>query len=123
MGDGEDDDDQPRQRERQRQQSRSRERVHPHVPVPQESQIQPMRTQNLMMRYQMRILPLLIPHHQLNHHSQLNRGIAREGQKDSDHVSEDIHVHPHMLANNNNLLYLLQKYSRIRQLRPKMKIQ
>ena len=39
-------------------------------------------------------------------------------------MSEYIHVHSRMLDNNNNnLLYRLQEYSRIGQLRAKMKIQ
>ena len=78
--------------------------------------------QNLMMKYQMRILRLLVPHHhQLDYHHQLNKGIVPEGSKDLGHVSEYIHVHPRMLVNNNILLYhLLQEYSRIRQLRAKI---
>ena len=60
--------------------------------------------QDQMMRYQMRILRLMIPyHHQLDHYHQLNRGIAPEEPKDLDHVSEFFHVHPRMLANNNSL--------------------
>ena len=65
--------------------------------------------QNLMMIYQVRILQSLIPHHhQLDHYRHLNKGIAPEEPKDLDHVSESIHVHPRMLASNNNLLCLLQ---------------
>ena len=81
--------------------------------------------QNLMMKYQMRILRLSIPrHHQLDHHHQLNKGIAPEDPKDLDHVCEYIHVHLHKLVNNNSLLYLLlQEYSRIKQFRAKMNIQ
>ena len=81
--------------------------------------------QNLMMKYQMRIFRLLIPHHhQLDHNHRLNKGIAPEDTKDLDHVGEKIHVHPRKLVNNNSLLYLLlREYSRIRQLRVKMKIQ
>ena len=81
-------------------------------------------TNGQMMRYQMRILRLLIPyHHQLDHCHQLNRGISPEEPKDLDHVSEYTHVHPRMLANNNSLLYLFHReYSRIWFLRVKMKI-
>ena len=62
--------------------------------------------QNLMLRYQTRILRLLIPHrHQPDHYHQLNKGIAPEGPKDLDHVTEFIHVHPHVLVHNNSLLY------------------
>ena len=75
--------------------------------------------QNQMMRCQMRILRLLIPHHH-----QLNKGIAPEDRKDPDHVSEYIHVHPQEVVNSNSLLYLLlREYSRIRQLRVMIKIQ
>ena len=75
--------------------------------------------QNQMMRYQTWILRLLIP----NRH-QLYRRIAPEEPKDLDHVTEYIHVHPHVRVHNNSLLYfLLQKYSRIRQLRKMMQIQ
>ena len=71
--------------------------------------------QNQMMRYHMRILRSLIPHrHQLDHHHQLNKGIAPEDPKYLDQVSEYIHVHPRMLVNSNSLLYLLlQGYCRI----------
>ena len=76
--------------------------------------------QNLTMRYQMRTLRSLIPHQH-----QLNRRIAPEEPKDLDHVSEYINVHLHVPVNSNSLLYLLllQEYSRIRELRVKMKIQ
>ena len=61
-----------------------------------------------MMRDQMRILRVLIPHHhQLDHHHQLNKGIAPEDPSDLGHASEYIHVHIRMLVNNNSLLYLL----------------
>ena len=61
-------------------------------------------------------------HHQLDHHHQLNKGIAPEELKDPDHVRECIHVHPRFLFGNSNVLYLYV-FSRIRQLRAKMKIQ
>ena len=68
------------------------------------------------MRYQMRISRLRISHHhQLDYHHQLNKGIAPEDSKDLGHVSDHIHVHHRMLV--------IQEFSRIRQLRAKMKIQ
>ena len=98
MSDDEDDVDQPPQGERQRQRSRSRERVYHHEKVLQEPQIQHTVLQNLVVRYQMRILRLSIPHHH-----QLSRGIAPEDPKDPGHVSEYIHVHPRMLVNKQKL--------------------
>ena len=90
MSDGEDDDDQPPQEERQRQRSGSRERVRPHATSAASNHKFDLRLlQNLMMRCQMRVLRLLIPHHhQLDHNHQLNRGVASENPKDRDHVSE-----------------------------------
>ena len=85
----------------------------------------PFLLQNQMIRYQMRILRLLIPHHhQRDHNHQLNMGFAPEEPKDPDHVSEYIHGHPNMPVNSNSLLYLLlREYSSIRHLRVMMKIQ
>ena len=75
--------------------------------------------QNQMMGNELRIFQLLIPHHH-----QLNKGIAPKDPRDLDHVSEFFHVHPHMLVDDNSLLYLLlREYSRIRQPIVKMKIQ
>ena len=55
-----------------------------------------------MMKYQMKILRLLIPHHhQLGHHHQLNREVVPEDPQDLGHASEYIHVHSRMLVNNN----------------------
>ena len=48
--------------------------------------------QNQMMKYQMRILRLLIPHHhQLGHHNQLNREVVPEDPKDRSRSRERIH--------------------------------
>ena len=72
----------------------SRERVHPHA------QLQPMVTpESDDENTRMRISKLLTPYlHQLDHHNQLNRGIAPEDTKDLDRVSEYLHIHPRMQA-------------------------
>ena len=116
MIDGQDNDDQPPQGERERQRSRSSERVYPHVPVPQEPKIQPMVTPESDEETPVEDFTIVDPHHhQLDQNHQLNKGIAPEEPTDLDHVSENILVHPRMLANN-SLLHLLQQNSRIRQL-------
>ena len=72
----------------------------------------------------MRILRLLIPHHHLVYHYQLNKRMVPEDWKDVGHVNDCIHVHPRMLVNNNSRLYLLLlEYSSIKQFRAKKKIQ
>ena len=83
----------------------------------------PWLLQNMMM-YQMRTLQQLIPHHhQLDHHHQLNREVAPEEMKDLDRVSENLHIHPRMLASSNILLYLPPEFRTPRQLWAEMKIQ
>ena len=79
--------------------------------------------QNLMMRYQMKIFRLSLPHHhQPDHHLQLERR-NRSRRFERSRPTEYIHVHLRMLVNNKSLLYLLQEYTGIRQLRAKMKVQ
>ena len=125
MSDGEDDDDQPPQGERQRQRSRSRERLFPHEQVPQEPQIQTMVSQESDDEISDEDFTIFNP-------SSTSAGLppsieqrnrSRRSEKFQGHASEYIQVHPRMLVNNNSLLYLLQEFSRIRQLRVKMKIQ
>ena len=118
MSDGEDDDDQPPQRERQRERSRSREREHPHVHVPQEPAIQSMVTQELDDEFPDEDFtnvdsspPSAGP---LSSAEQGNR--SRRAER----VRSRERVHP---ASSNNLLCLLQQFSRTRQLRAQMKIQ
>ena len=125
MSDGEDDDDKPPQGERQRQRSRSREQVYPHVQVLQVPQIQPMATPESDDEISDEDFTITNPSlSSAGTPPSAEQRIAPEEPKDLDHVTENIHVHPHMLVNNNSLLYLLSgEYSRIRQLRVKMKIQ
>ena len=120
MRDGEYDDDEPPQGERHRQRSRSRERVYPHVPVPQGT------TNSTYGDSRIRWWDIRWGFYNCWFFTTVSwtRRIAPEDTKDLDHVSEYIHVHPHMLVDNNSLLYLfLYEYSRIWQLRLKTKIQ
>ena len=117
MGDGEDDDVQPPQGGGK---DNGPDRVSGYILTYQCSRNHQFNLwlQNQMMRFQMRIVRLMIPH---NH--QLNKGIGPEDPKDLDHVSEYIHVHAHTLVDNSLLYLLLQEHSGIWQLRLKMNIQ
>ena len=110
--DGEDD-DQPPQGERQRQRSRSREGVYPHEQVPQEPQIQPMVTPGSDDEISDKDFAIIDPSSPSSGppHSAEQRNRFRRFERSR--PTEYIHVHPRML----------QEYSRIKQLRAKMKIQ
>ena len=108
MSDGEDDDDKPPQGERQRQRSRSHEQVYPHVQVLQVPQIQPMATPESDDEISDEDFTITNPSlSSAGTPPSAEQRIAPEEPKDLDHVTENIHVHPHMLVNNNSLLYLL----------------
>ena len=101
----------------------SRERVHPHLQVPQVPQIQPMVTPELDDDVSDEDFTAMNPSSPSAGPplSAEQRGRSRRDQRSRSR--ERVPPHSSFKSRSNNLLYLLQEFSRPRQLRAQMKIQ